>query len=460
MGHRDTVFPDGEAARRPFTIRDGIAYGPGVADMKAGLVMNCFVLAAFAKFGGAPAPLLGLFTGDEEIGSPEGRAVIEAEARRARVVFNSEPGRVSGNVVTGRKGGVFMVFRITGKAAHSGGNFADGISAIEELARKIQAIHALTDLDRGITLNVGLVSGGQSVNTVAPWAEGEIDLRYIDPADRDDVMARIGGIIERSFVPGTRAELTVKGEFLPLKQTPTLETAVRDSMSAAAADTGFATDGEFTGGCADSGFTAAVGAPTLCAVGPVGGKAHSPDEFLRIDSLVPRAQACARAILRLGQVGLSGGRQPLDRRLAARLQAAARLHLAHHRRRKLRQLSAGRSGRRTSSPPQFGQRPRSTPSAQSTQNVHSKEQMRAARLSGGRSRSQHSQFGRSSSMLLAPHAVSAALAVPALLFPHRLNTLSSIAPKPGQRNDPAGRQQNLRPAEESACSNASTRPGR
>jgi len=166
MGHRDTVFPDGETTRRPFTIRDGVAYGPGVADMKAGLTMNCFILAAFARFGGAPAPLVGLFTGDEEIGSPEGRPVIEAEARRARVVFNSEPGRVSGNVVTGRKGGIFMAFRITGKAAHSGGNFTAGISAIEELARKIQAIHALTDLDRGITLNVGLVSGGQSVNTV------------------------------------------------------------------------------------------------------------------------------------------------------------------------------------------------------------------------------------------------------------------------------------------------------
>jgi hypothetical protein len=104
MGHRDTVFPDGEASRRPFTIRDGIAYGLGVADMMAGLVMNCYVLAAFAKFGGSPAPLVGLFTGDEEIGSPEGRAVIEAGARRARVVFNSEPGRLSGNVATGRKG--------------------------------------------------------------------------------------------------------------------------------------------------------------------------------------------------------------------------------------------------------------------------------------------------------------------------------------------------------------------
>lgn len=265
--------------------------------------MNCFILAAFARFGGAPAPLVGLFTGDEEIGSPEGRPVIEAEARRARVVFNSEPGRVSGNVVTGRKGGIFMAFRITGKAAHSGGNFTAGISAIEELARKIQAIHALTDLDRGITLNVGLVSGGQSVNTVAPWAEGQIDLRYVDPADKDDIMARIGDIIGRSHVPGTRAELTVKGEFLPLTQSSSAKRLFELYVRAAAAS-GFQTDGEFTGGCADSGFTAAVGTPTICAVGPVGGNAHSPEEFLRIDSLVPRAQACARAILRLDSAGL------------------------------------------------------------------------------------------------------------------------------------------------------------
>jgi glutamate carboxypeptidase len=303
MGHRDTVFPDGEAQRRPFTIRDGVAYGPGVADMKAGLVMNCFVLAAFAKFGGSPAPLVGLFTGDEEIGSPEGRAVIEAEAKRARAVFNSEPGRVSGNVVTGRKGGVFMQFRITGKAAHSGGAFTEGISAIEELARKIQAIHALTDLDRGITLNVGLVRGGQSVNTVAPWAEGEIDLRYVNPADKDDIMARIGAIMARSDVAGTKTELTIKGEFLPLTQSPSAKKLFEIYVSAAA-DTGFSTDGEFTGGCADSGFTAAMGAPTICAVGPVGGKAHSPDEFLNLDSLTQRAQACARAILRLEQAGL------------------------------------------------------------------------------------------------------------------------------------------------------------
>src|SRR5499427_6319770 len=199
MGHRDTVFPKGEVARRSFRVEGGRAYGPGVVDMKGGLVMNAFVLAAFKRFGGAPAPLVGLFTSDEEIGSPACRPIIEAEARRARAVFNSEPGRPTGNVVSGRKGGVFMKMEVTGKAAHTGGNYSEGISAIEELARKIQALHAITDLDRGITVNVGLVSGGQSVNTVAPWAEGQIDLRYVTAPDRDDAMARISAISERSF---------------------------------------------------------------------------------------------------------------------------------------------------------------------------------------------------------------------------------------------------------------------
>ena len=303
MGHRDTVFPKGEPERRPFRVENGIATGPGVADMKAGLVMNMFVLAAFKAVGGAPGPLVGLFTGDEEIGSPEGRPVIEAEARRARVVLNSEPGRANGGVVTGRKGGVFMAVEIEGRAAHSGGNFEAGISAIGELAAKVTAIHALTDLPRGITLNVGLVSGGQSVNTVAPSAQMQIDLRYVEPADREEVMGRIHEIVGRSFVPGTRAALTIRGEFLPLTQTAAAA-KLFEAYVGAAAESGLSVTGDFSGGCADSGFTAAMGAPTLCAVGPVGGKAHSPEEYLEVASLVPRAQAMARAILRLDQAGL------------------------------------------------------------------------------------------------------------------------------------------------------------
>ncbi len=303
MGHRDTVFPKGEPERRPFRIEGGRAYGPGVSDMKSGLVMNMFVLAAFHKFGAAPGPMVGLFTGDEEIGSPEGRPVIEREARGARVVFNSEPGRATGNVVTGRKGGVFSVFDIVGKASHSGGNFQAGISAIGELAAKITAIHALTDLERGITLNVGLVSGGQSVNTVAPWAQGQIDLRYVAPADRDEIMGKIQAIIDRSYVPGTKSTLTIKGEFLPLTQSPAAARLFAHYQGAAA-ESGLTVEGEFSGGCADSGFTAAMGAPTICSVGPVGGLAHSPEEYLDVASFVPRAQAMARAIAGLEAAGL------------------------------------------------------------------------------------------------------------------------------------------------------------
>ena len=298
MGHRDTVFPKDEEKRRPFTIKGNLAFGPGVADMKAGLVMNAFVLAAFKHHGGAPAPLAGLITSDEEIASPSSRPIIERVAKAARCVFNSEPGRPTGAVVTGRKGGVFMSFEVHGKAAHSGGAFEKGISAIGELAHKIVAIHALTDLKRGITLNVGLVKGGQSVNTTAPHADGQIDMRYVQPADRATTLAAIQKIIDSPTVPGSTATLTIRGEFLPLTQSADAE-ALFAGYRDAASDAGLAIIGEFSGGCADSGFTAAVGCPTLCSVGPVGANAHTADEVLELDSLVPRAQALALAILRL-----------------------------------------------------------------------------------------------------------------------------------------------------------------
>jgi glutamate carboxypeptidase len=298
MGHRDTVFPKGEPTRRPFRIENGRAYGPGVCDMKAGLVMNAFVLAAFQRAGGAPAPLVGLFTSDEEIGSPSCRPLIEAEARRARAVFNSEPGRPGNAVVTGRKGGVFMRLSITGKAAHSGANFGDGISAIEELAQKIIALHALTDLKQGTSINVGTIAGGQTVNTVAPSAQAEIDLRFVTPADQRAAMAEIRRIVEKSYVPGTTAELEIAGEFLPLVESPHSQ-SLYEHYAACAETLSAPVKSAFTGGCADSGFAAEVGAPTICAVGPIGGKAHSPEEYLEVDSIVPRAQNLALAIMRL-----------------------------------------------------------------------------------------------------------------------------------------------------------------
>lgn len=302
MGHRDTVFPKGEVGRRPFKVVGGRAYGPGAADMKAGLVMNAFVMAAFRRLDAPPVPLVALLTGDEEIASPFSRTVIEDAARRARAVFNAEPGRPSGNVVRGRKGGVFSRFETQGKAAHSGANFADGISAIGELAHKIVALHALTDLGRGITVNVGLARGGQSINTTAPNAEGQIDLRYVTPEQREEAVSAIERIMRESTVPGTTASLHILGEFLPL--VPTADSSrLMDAYIAAASDSGLEVEGEFSGGCADSGAAASTGTPTICGVGPVGGNPHTPDEYVELDTLVPRSQALARAIIRLGRGG-------------------------------------------------------------------------------------------------------------------------------------------------------------
>lgn len=300
MGHRDTVFPKGETERRPFTIKDGRAYGPGVADMKSGLVMNAFILSAFAKLGGAPAPMIALFTGDEEIGSPESKKVIKIEASKARAVFNSEPGRPTGNIVTGRKGGIFFRCEVTGKAAHSGANHQDGISAIEELARKIQAWHALTDYEAGHTLNVGLISGGQSVNTVAPSSSCDIDLRYKDPARREEIVKAITDISEKNTLAGTSSNLTILGEFHPLTQSAEGERLIESYLSSGR-DVGLTMEGEFSGGCADSGLASVLGAPTICGLGPVGGKVHSPEEYMEVDSIVPRAQALALTILRMSE---------------------------------------------------------------------------------------------------------------------------------------------------------------
>ena len=303
MGHRDTVYPDGEAVRRPFRSDGTRGYGPGVADMKAGLVMNCFAAAAFKALGGAPAPLVALFTADEEIGSPSSRALIEAEARRARFVLNAEPGRPENAVVTGRKAGIFIRFDVTGKAAHAGANFEQGASAIGEMAHKIAALHALTDLKQGITVNVGVISGGQTVNTVAPSAKAEMDLRYIDPADRDATLGKVKAIMAHATVPGTSASFEIYAEFLPLVQTAEAK-RLFDLYADCGRALGATVTGIFTGGCSDAGFSSGVGAPTLCAVGPIGARTHSPDEYVELSSLVPRAQVLALTIMRGG--GLFG----------------------------------------------------------------------------------------------------------------------------------------------------------
>lgn len=171
------------------------------------------------------------------------------------------------------------------------------------MAHKILALHGMTDLTRGTTVNVGLVSGGQTVNTVAPHAVGEIDLRYVKMADREAALDAIGTIMDQYSVPDTRSTWKLMGEFLPLEPTPRSQ-ALMDLYLDGAAALGMHVGSEFTGGCADSGFAAAQGTPTLCGLGAVGGRAHTPDEYIELATLVPRAQAMALAIARLDSAGL------------------------------------------------------------------------------------------------------------------------------------------------------------
>ena len=294
MGHMDTVFPAGTVAKRPYREEAGRAYGPGVADMKSGLVLNVFVAEAFARCGGLKAPLHLFFSCDEEIGSPATRDLIMARVRGARAVFNAEPGRVSGNVVTSRKGSMLVEFEVEGVAAHAGINHAAGASAIEALARKTLALHALTDPATGVTANVGVVHGGVVSNMVAPHARAELDLRFTSDTNPEDLLARVRAIIEEESVPRTQGRITVARSTLPMKPTPDYLLALYQES---ARTLGFEVQGEFTGGAADSGLTASVGVPTLCATGPVGGHPHTEREYCELTTFVPRAQAVALAVL-------------------------------------------------------------------------------------------------------------------------------------------------------------------
>jgi len=168
------------------------------------------------------------------------------------------------------------------------------------MAHKIVALHALTDLAKGITVNVGVVKGGQTVNTVAPSAGGEVDMRYVDPDDRDRMLVAIRAVMMHSTVPGTSTSFETYAEFLPLVPTTDSE-RLFETYSVCARSLGLTVTGIFTGGCSDAGFSAAAGAPTICAVGPIGARAHSPDEYVELASIVPRAQVLALTIIRAGK---------------------------------------------------------------------------------------------------------------------------------------------------------------
>ena len=180
-------------------------------------------------------------------------------------------------------------------AAHSGAHYERGRSAILDLAQKVAPLHALTDLGKGVSVNVGLIGGGQTVNTIAPEAWFEIDLRYVEPSQRDAMIAAIRAIVEKPAVDGVTSSLAILGEFLPLTETDESR-RLFDAYRRQAASLGVDVTAEFTGGCADSGITAAAGCPTLCSIGPAGGGGHTPHEYIEMASLVPTAQALAMTI--------------------------------------------------------------------------------------------------------------------------------------------------------------------
>jgi len=291
LSHLDTVHPMGFIDRLPFKVEGDSAFGPGIYDMKGGayIAHHAFrqLCAADAH---APLGITHLYTSDEEIGSPTSRALIEKEGARARYVLVTEPARDGGKIVTGRKGvGRFRVF-IKGAPAHAGTRPRDGRSAIRELANVIQTLEGLSDLKRGITVNVGVVKGGTRPNVIPEEAHAEVDARLPTIADADEIVPKILNLASRS----EGVSVTVTGELnRPPYEKGNAGAALYEHAKALAAEIGFELVDTFTGGGSDGNFTAPHTA-TLDGLGVDGKGAHTHYEQLYVSSLEPRARLLHR----------------------------------------------------------------------------------------------------------------------------------------------------------------------
>jgi glutamate carboxypeptidase len=295
--HFDTVWPLGEAQKRPFTITEGRATGPGVHDMKGGTLIALFALKALRQLGLQPRhKVVILLTSDEEIGSPTSGSIIEAEGRRSNVCLVLEGAHNRQRLTTSRKGVGRFVVDISGKAAHSGVEPQNGASAIEELARQIQALHALTDFERGITVNVGVISGGERPNIVAPHAKADVDLRVSTAADGEAVSRKIMSLPPQ--VSG--CDITVTGGITrpPFEETAA-GLALFERAQAIAHQLGFSVEKYSSGGGSDGNLVAALGVPTLDGLGTLGGGAHALTEHIVLESLPQRAALLAELLLSL-----------------------------------------------------------------------------------------------------------------------------------------------------------------
>lgn len=300
IAHMDTVFGEGTAAKRPFSKEGDWAYGPGVIDMKASHATALYALMALKESGSdAYRNVELIFNSDEEIGSIGSRELIERVARTKKYALILEPAQ-NGNLVSERKGGGKYFLTVQGKSAHAGIEPENGISAIEELAQKIVKLHALTDREKGISVNVGLIKGGTSVNTIAPSAEAAIDVRIETREDGEAVDAAIKEICSYSEVPGTVLHLT--GNITRPAWNLTAEAeALIGLIVEEGANIGLVLSHEKSGGGSDGNLTGAIGIPSIDGLGPCGADAHQESEFLHIPSLTERTLLLANVIERLSR---------------------------------------------------------------------------------------------------------------------------------------------------------------
>ena len=304
IGHMDTVFPQGTAASRPFQAdkQSGRATGPGVLDMKGGLVLNMFVARALKELGLLEVPLTLTFSADEELGSPTGTKVLADLLNGAHAVLCPEPGYPGGGVSIERKGSGHMLLEIEGKSAHAGRNYEDGASAVIELAHKILNFEKHLDLEKGMTVNVGLVNGGISANSVAPNATARIHITFRNLEDGEKLVQAIRKDVASTHVPGTKSRVSGGIRLYPLARIPGVE-KLWELADTAGKALDFPLECISSKGAAESGFCSSVlKLPTLCSLGPEGIGLHSPDEYVTISTLIPRAKVLALTALQAARV--------------------------------------------------------------------------------------------------------------------------------------------------------------
>jgi glutamate carboxypeptidase len=295
LGHMDTVWDVGALASMPFRVANGRAYGPGVFDMKAGIVQAIYAIRALqARDGRLPRALTVFLVSDEEVGSHSSRAITEALARQSTAVLVLEPAHgPAGALKTARKGVGEYQIKVTGREAHSGLDFEKGASAVLELARQITVVAKFTDLKRGITVNPGMIRGGTRTNVVAGEAVAEVDARVSRLTD----IARLDKKF-RSLKPfDRRCKLEISGGIgRPPMERSKQVVCLFTIAQRLAAELGWQLEEASVGGGSDGNFTAALGIATLDGLGAVGDGAHARHESVVIAEIPRRAALLARLI--------------------------------------------------------------------------------------------------------------------------------------------------------------------